>query len=413
MKRYFRKTLFASLFFLSQLLSWGQGYLGNNVDDSTRQQEEALGRRLFLMLDLLRQDEALYQKIMDDGRLLAIQSAYKQRLKKAIKSSTTAAMARLVSLKPEEIAGAGVALSHILPPSFISTTRSLPCYYGYSELRAENFIQQIWSDMAAGMNRIIDVYIAGQRPHYASIDSVSYDVTSQHYVKKVRTVLSSIASLSDKSSFFQQPMMLAVQILLLNKRNEAIRYEPLEQGLNKLSAARVSSLPWDNYTFSAILVPGFGPDKPGVRIDHRSVQRCRMAAGILKEGRAPFLILSGGHVYPAGTPFSEAVEMRSYLIDSLGIDPSFIIIEPHARHTTTNVRNAARIIYRFKMPDNKPILVVSDENQINMFETLAQRCRKELGYVPYEREEKISINQVKFYPTKRAFQININDPLDP
>ncbi len=365
------------------------------------------------MLDLLRQDEALYQKIIDDARLLAIQSAYKQRLKKAIKSTTTAEMARLVNLKPEEIAGAGVALSQIMPPSFISTIRSLPYYNSYGEIEAEKLIQQIWSDITAGMNRIIDVYIAGQRPHYASIDSVSYDVTSQHYVKKVRTVLSSIASLSDKSSFFQQPMMLAVQILLLNKRNEAIRYEPLEQGLNKLSAARVSSLPWDNYTFSAILVPGFGPDKPGVRIDHRSVQRCRMAAGILKEGRAPFLILSGGHVYPAGTPFSEAVEMRSYLIDSLGIDPSFIIIEPHARHTTTNVRNAARIIYRFKMPDNKPILVVSDENQINMFETLAQRCRKELGYVPYEREEKISINQVKFYPTKRAFQININDPLDP
>lgn len=413
MKRYFKKTLFASLFFLSHLLSRGEGYLGSNVDDSTRQQEEALGKRLFSMLDLLRQDEALYQKIIDDRRLLAIQSAYRQRLKKAIKSTTTAEMARLMNLKPEEIAGAGVALSQIMPPSFIATIRSLPYYNSYSEIEAEKLIQQVWSQIAGGMNRIIDVYIAGQRPHYASIDSVSYDVISPDYVKKVRSVLSSVASLSEKSSFFQQPMMLAVRVLLLNKRNEAIRYEPLEQGLNKLSAARVGSLSWDNYTFSAILVPGFGPDKPGVRIDHRSVQRCRMAAGILKEGRAPFLIVSGGHVYPAGTPFSEAVEMRSYLIDSLGIDPSAIIIEPHARHTTTNVRNAARIIYRFKIPDNKPMLVVSDENQINMFETLAERCKRELGYVPYEREEKISINQVKLYPTKRAFQININDPLDP
>src|SRR5690606_14579768 len=150
--------------------------------------------------------------------------------------------------------------------------------------------------------------------------------------------------------FFEPVLQLALDILAMNGRNEAARYEPLTQGLNQPAHSRIDAIDWSEYPYSALLVPGFGPESADTRIDHRSIARCKWAVEAFRQGKAPFIIVSGGHVYPHKTPYSEAVEMRRYLIDSLGINATSILIEPHARHTTTNIRNAARLIYRMDMP---------------------------------------------------------------
>jgi hypothetical protein len=56
----------------------------------------------------------------------------------------------------------------------------------------------------------------------------------------------------------------------------------------------------------------------------------------------------------------------------------------HARHTTTNMRNAAREIYRYWMPMDKPALVISDTGQIAGIAShaFAYRRLKEMGYFP-------------------------------
>jgi uncharacterized SAM-binding protein YcdF (DUF218 family) len=53
-----------------------------------------------------------------------------------------------------------------------------------------------------------------------------------------------------------------------------------------------------------------------------------------KEGVAPFIVVTGGKVYPFKTRNVEAYHMKQYLINEFEIPEDQIIIEPHARHTT-------------------------------------------------------------------------------
>lgn len=130
---------------------------------------------------------------------------------------------------------------------------------------------------------------------------------------------------------------------------------------------------------------------------------------------APFIIVSGGNVHPARTPFNEAVEMKAVLIREFGLSEAEVLIDPHARHTTTNVRNAVRILFRSGAPMDRPFLVVSDERQIagiaaDAFDT---RNRTETGIIPYDLKRLVSRFEVEIQPSLDALQINPTDPLDP
>jgi hypothetical protein len=199
----------------------------------------------------------------------------------------------------------------------------------------------------------------------------------------------------------------------LNERDEAARYEPLEEGMNKTAFENIKDIKWDKYPYSVILVPGQGPEKDGVVIDPMSMQRCRMAAEYFKKGAAPFIVVSGGHVHPNKTLYCEAIEMKKYLVKEQSVPEDVIIIEPHARHTTTNMRNTARMIYRFNMPADKKIVIITDSGQNGFIEKMEQRFMMELGCVPYLALEKLSENTSAYYPDRNALQCNPKDPLDP
>jgi hypothetical protein len=125
-------------------------------------------------------------------------------------------------------------------------------------------------------------------------------------------------------------------------------------------------------------------------------------------------VVSGGHVHPAKTPYCEALEMKKYLVNIHHIPAADIIIEPHARHTTTNLRNTNRIIYRFAIPSNKPVLIVTDAAQ-NGYITGSMQAKvvKELGYVPFTSIKKLSATETEYLPSKNSLHINSTDPLDP
>ena len=123
--------------------------------------------------------------------------------------------------------------------------------------------------------------------------------------------------------------------------------------------------------------------------------------------------MSGGHVHPDRTPYSEAIEMRKYLIAELKIPPEAIIAEPYARHTTTNIRNASRLIYALNMPAGKPVLVASDFFQTMYIPMMKKRFMDELGYLPYKDLSKAGAGNISFVPDISALEINPLDPLDP
>jgi hypothetical protein len=162
-----------------------------------------------------------------------------------------------------------------------------------------------------------------------------------------------------------------------------------------------------------MLVPGLGPQRADITLDPGAARRCELAAGRFKKGEAPFIIVSGGHVHPPQTPFNEAIEMRKYLVEVLKVPASAVIVEPHARHTITNMRNAARLVYLFGLPADKPVKIVSDDLQSAYIFMLKGRFMTELGYLPYKGLNRDETGAPLFYPDLTCFKRNPFDPLDP
>jgi hypothetical protein len=64
------------------------------------------------------------------------------------------------------------------------------------------------------------------------------------------------------------------------------------------------------------------------------------------------------------TPFNEAIEMKKYVMEKFKIPEKSILVEPYARHTTTNFRNTARLVFRYGIPADLKALVTSSEDHI-------------------------------------------------
>ncbi|MBW8686852.1 YdcF family protein [Chitinophaga rhizophila] len=286
-------------------------------------------------------------------------------------------------------------------------------YPVYNNDADTTFIRKAWEDVATGMNHIFKVYLAGKPPRYPKIDSISFRPTDPVFVQRVKTATQQVLAVGAGNTFFKQPLLSALKALEINGRDEAVRYEPLYKGNNAAPFAKSRRIYWNAYKYSAILVPGSGPGKPGRSIDSMGAYRCGLAAEQYKQRLAPFIIVSGGHVHPYKTPFCEAIEMKKYLVGKLGVPDSAVIIEPHARHTTTNIRNAVRLTYLFNMPSTKPMLIVSDSFQSLAIEKMAIRFINELGYLPYNGLERRSNTENVIRPDLRAWQQDPEDPLDP
>src|SRR5204863_1603320 len=120
---------------------------------------------------------------------------------------------------------------------------------------------------------------------------------------------------------------------------------------------------------------------------------CAEAAHDLARSVAEYAIVSGGAVHG---PANEAVLMRETLLD-LGVAADRILVEPCARHTTTNLRNAARIMLAHRL--RTAYVVAADRPgggardwlgrlRLQSFyvgfprlSTFHLRCRRNLGYL--------------------------------
>lgn len=357
--------------------------------------------------------------LKSDAVLQQLGRSYRDRVLKARgKCRSMACYAAALRLQEDEILQAGDRLvAHYMQGNdmekVVQAVKRSGYYNRNTAVADTALLRFAWERTAEGMNYIFDTYLAGKRPRYPIIDSISFSVNDPSFRSLTEKMLDRQLKKRTAQPYYALPVALAMEVLLMNGRDEAARYEPLTEGLNAKAYAGIDRTAWEEYPYTALLVPGFGPDSPGVRIDHRAVARCKMAAERFKRKMAPFIIVSGGHVYPHRTPYSEAVEMKRYLVEELNVPEAAIIIEPHARHTTTNMRNAGRLIYRFNMPVNKPALVVTDTAQIGMIANLDKRCVRELGIVPYRDVKILNRNEAVFYPVEHCFYINVLDISDP
>jgi len=288
-------------------------------------------------------------------------------------------------------------------------------YALYQKLTPKEILLKAWEIEAAGINNTISVYAEGKKPNYPLIDSISFNVNAKSFDTQMYNAAATIFDGTKKTKlFFEASLTAALVFLDINERTDAANDEPMELGINKAAVQKSKTVNWSRYKYTVILVPGAGPGPSGMALSAEGMLRCRLGANRYFEGLAPFIMTSGGKVHPYKTKYIEADEMRKYLINTLHVPASAIIVDPMARHTTTNVRNGVRLIYRYGFPFNKACITCTDKSQSGYIGTvMGDRCMKELGYIPYKLGAKLSDTEQEFYPAIEDLQINPLEPLDP
>ncbi len=292
--------------------------------------------------------------------------------------------------------------------------RSSGYFIRFNALNDRDLIKKAWNDAASNMNYILEAYTTNKGMSYPSIDSTTFAVSSRHYKLLVRESVLMLQHYEAKLDLFFEPLLrLSMLMLKINYRNEAVRFLPLDSA-NRKAYHQISYTDWDKCPYSLILVPGQGPESK-MAISPLSEYRCQLGADLYRQGKAPFIVVSGGYVHPFQTPYCEAVEMKRYLIEKLNIPEEAIIIEPHARHTNTNIRNANRILYRQGIPADKRIICTSTTDQIDYIlgGLFRKRCLNLMGYLPWRDMQQLDKYKVTYYPVMESLHIESSDPLDP
>jgi hypothetical protein len=266
----------------------------------------------------------------------------------------------------------------------------------------------------AGLNGIIAVYGQGQKPEYPLIDgpdparaAVNQDI--------VKAAIERVALLAQADPGLDRGLLLALTLLDGADRLDAIRFGPLARGENAAAFARARHIDWARYRYTAIIVPGIGPEDPDTPLSAGGKANVDLAAARWRAGLAPFIILSGGSVHPRGTTRVEAVEMRKALAERYGVPADALIIDPYARHTTTNLRNAARLLLAMGAPAARPAVIVTHDYQWTYIidAAFAKRNLSELGYQPMRLGPAPVRNEVPAWPLAVSQTIDPRDPLDP
>lgn len=177
------------------------------------------------------------------------------------------------------------------------------------------------------------------------------------------------------------------------------------------------------FAYDVLIVPGYTPLDATRPLRLRDVRGAMMRVALayteFLDGRAPFVLLSGGCVHPAGTPWNEGVMMADELV-SKGVPADRLLIDPWARHSTTNLRNAGRMMLDLGLARG---LIVSGfetdtwlASQAFYFghptlSTFYTRCRETLGYQVGDLDG-IDEHRVAFTPAPEVRTPDYRDPLD-
>jgi hypothetical protein len=264
----------------------------------------------------------------------------------------------------------------------------------------------------AGINAVIGVYGQAVAPRYPKIDGPDPD----HAVANAAAAVALAEAGRDAPITALDPSIgLALALLDGNDRDDAAAFEPLEARFNHAAMVRARTLDWSRYRYTAIIVPGIGPEDLATPLSALGKLNVQMAVTLWKAGLAPFVLFSGGTVHPRGTRAAEAVEMARAASERFGVPASAILIEPYARHTTTNLRNATRRLVALGAPLDRPALISTNPDQSRYIasETFTGRNAAELGYQPGRVGARLAPTQLLFLPSRASLRIDPLDPLDP
>lgn len=317
-------------------------------------------------------------------------------------SEIIAAGKRISALWAENNAFDKVAINHLSPSG---------CYISNKSSTVPSFLEGVWATDAQALNTINMIF--GDGSQAAHCDDDKRTATDEQVIDALKKVESIVNA---QSPFFQLALESAKAVLKVNGRDEeSVNFEPMNNDCNKAAFEAAKEMAWGNYEYSVIMVPGMGPDDYNTPLHPLGQKRCDIGYELWKQGLAPFIMVSGGRIHPSKTTYCEANEMKKYLIKK-GVPEKAIIMEPHARHTPTNVRNMVRVMFRMGLPmDMGGIISCTADVISNTFQSQAflNRCQNEYGFLPVSFGKTVNSQAITFYPKTDCLNVYSKDPLDP
>jgi hypothetical protein len=266
-----------------------------------------------------------------------------------------------------------------------------------------------------GVNTILQVYGLGTAPLYPEIDGPELARPDQFKATVGAAVRMAASPPLSLATELDPSITLSLALMDAADRLDPVRLEPTSKALNAPAVARASRVDWRAFPYTAILALGVGPNDLQTPLSALGKLNMQTAANLFHEGQAPFIIVSGGAVHPRRTPHVEAFEMRKALIERFSVPPEAIIVDPFARHTTTNLRNASRLLVGIGAPQRQEAVVVSNEAHITyvLSPVFKKRNLDALGYMPVVLGRRLSPTSLTFTPDVRSRLVDPRDPLDP
>jgi len=385
--------------------------------------------RNFYWTTLVENNTVISSAIENNEDLSAYLETAKQRLNAiANQSSVTAAQyASALKFSDNERVAISTAVKKAVQEGDVSTfinfsnTHIGPsgAFIQFSEVTNVDRLQQlIVEEMLIGVNQIIDTYTAGIDPLYPIIDAVSFDVNSTQYKLLLKTLVSDLNNNSSQYKLFYEPFLkFALGVLELNDRDEAERYFPLQKGENKPAFDFLQNIKWSDFDYSVIVVLGDSPNSLGdlPNISLGGMARADHGVALYNQGKAPLIAFCGGHLTPVHTIYSEAIEMKKYVMNTYNIPENRILVDPHSRHTTTNVRNIGRQFFRYGIPTDKKAIVSTSKSHSEYVASskYLSRCQREMNHIPLELHERLSDFDIEFTSKIEVLHLDSSDPLDP
>lgn len=359
-------------------------------------QAEALSDRLFPLLDALGRDTSAMAAIKAKPEVAAMLRVRQERRDAC--AADLGCLAQAMVWTPTE--GALLAHAAVQPAGTRST----------DDGAAAQAMREI-----DGVNAVVRTFGLGQVPAYPQIDGAGMIDPQETRARLQAAAWLAQTPRSASTQALDPSIEFALALLDASDRTDAIGFEPLTGGLNAPAIKRARGLDWKRFRYSAMIVTGVGPEVPDMALSPFGKYHLRLAADRFAQGDVPFIIVTGGRAHPRATRFTEAEQMRKALIERYGVPADAIVIEPYARHTTTNLRNATRLLMAMGAPLDKDAVIVCNPGQSAAIESPAfvQRNLAELGYEPGKVGRRISPTELEFRPSPQSARVDPRDPLDP
>jgi hypothetical protein len=360
----------------------------------------------FYFVTILQEQAAVLADLLMDPTLQSESTTRDASLRNA--ATTCAGDATCVgtalTFAPADITSIGQAIGARLQSSgnlatvVTSNMRPSGAFNANASLDDVALVEAAWSDTTSWLNEAYSAYAP--------------ELTSTQIQAAIAQV---VAQNPQPMPFFLPAMASVLAILTADDRDNAAEDEPLAQGENAAVVANIPTIDFTKYPYTFLVVPGIGPTDTTTTLSYGSQNHADMAADRYNAGWAPLFALTGGRVHPDRTTYSEALEMKTYLMTVWGIPENVIMVDPYARHTTTNIRNVSRLAFRYGVPTTVQALIVSDEGQTLTIDSpgFLGTCITEMGLVPWREVVQLSLTDTCFIPSVITLQQNGEDPLDP